>query len=70
MFSEYPTFNVIQSKVLDDVLYSDRPLVVAAPTGSGKTVIFELAIIHLLVKLNDMNYTGDFKIVYSEWHRL
>nr|XP_006818661.1 PREDICTED: probable ATP-dependent DNA helicase HFM1-like [Saccoglossus kowalevskii] len=51
VFSEYPYFNIVQSKVMDDVLYSDKPLVVCAPTGSGKTVIFELAIIRLMIQM-------------------
>lgn len=46
----FPYFNAVQSKVLDDVFYTDRPIVLCAPTGSGKTVIFELAIIRLLLQ--------------------
>ena len=45
------------------VMYTDRPLVVCAPTGSGKTVIFELAIIRLLMSTGvDIR---NVKIVYS-----
>lgn len=40
-------------------------MVVCAPTGSGKTVIFEMAIVQLLMELEDKNYTDDFKIIYS-----
>ncbi|XP_021941887.1 probable ATP-dependent DNA helicase HFM1 isoform X2 [Zootermopsis nevadensis] len=64
IFASYPCFNAIQSKVLDDVLYSDTSIVVSAPTGSGKTVIFELAVIRLLIKLKDVEFTGEYKIVY------
>ncbi|XP_046390762.1 probable ATP-dependent DNA helicase HFM1 isoform X2 [Ischnura elegans] len=64
IFSCYQHFNGVQSRVLNDVLYTDKSLVVAAPTGSGKTVIFELAIVSLLIKLETKNYEGDFKIVY------
>jgi len=39
---------------------------VSAPTGSGKTAIFELAIIRLLIKLEEMEYTDKYKIVYSK----
>jgi ATP-dependent DNA helicase HFM1/MER3 len=46
--------------------FTDASIVVSAPTGSGKTVIFELAIIRLLVKLEDMEFTGEYKIVYSK----
>ena len=45
-------------------MYTDKPMVVCAPTGSGKTVVFELAIVRLL-----MNVGVDLpkiKIVYSK----
>lgn len=45
-------------------MYTDRPLVVCAPTGSGKTVIFELAIIRLL--MNSGQGTTKAKVVYSK----
>ncbi|XP_048584395.1 probable ATP-dependent DNA helicase HFM1 isoform X2 [Nematostella vectensis] len=62
VFSQFPCFNIVQSRVLDEVFYTDRPLVVCAPTGSGKTVIFELAIIRLIMKsAEDIRRT---KIVY------
>ncbi|KIR98655.1 hypothetical protein L804_04231 [Cryptococcus deuterogattii 2001/935-1] len=41
-------FNKVQSEVFDDVYESDENLVVSAPTGSGKTTIFELAFLHNL----------------------
>jgi replicative superfamily II helicase len=47
-------------------LFADVSVVVSAPTGSGKTVIFELAIIRLLTKLEAMEYAGQYKIVYSK----
>ncbi|NXX97824.1 HFM1 helicase, partial [Centropus bengalensis] len=49
IFKEFPYFNYAQSKALDDLLYTDRNFVVCAPTGSGKTVMFELAITRLLM---------------------
>ncbi|XP_064072745.1 probable ATP-dependent DNA helicase HFM1 [Vanessa tameamea] len=60
----YPYFNLVQSSVIEDALYTDKSMVVCAPTGSGKTVIFEMAIVHLLMELEDKNYTDDFKIIY------
>ncbi|XP_075792611.1 putative ATP-dependent DNA helicase HFM1 isoform X2 [Pelodiscus sinensis] len=51
IFKEFPYFNYIQSKVLDDILYTDRNFVICAPTGSGKTVMFELAITRLLMEV-------------------
>jgi len=62
VFSNFPYFNIVQSKVFDEVMYTDRPLVVCAPTGSGKTVIFELAIIRLL--MNSGQGTSKAKVVY------
>ena len=38
----------MQSTVFDTLMASDASTVVAAPTGSGKTALFELAIIRLL----------------------
>ncbi|MEQ2185398.1 hypothetical protein GOODEAATRI_017781 [Goodea atripinnis] len=53
IFSEFPFFNYLQSKALDDVLYTDKNFVACAPTGSGKTVLFELAIIRLLMETQE-----------------
>ncbi|NXI49512.1 HFM1 helicase, partial [Chloroceryle aenea] len=50
IFKEFPYFNYAQSKALDDLLYTDRNFVICAPTGSGKTVMFEIAITRLLMK--------------------
>lgn len=41
-------FNRMQSEAFETVFQSDRNCVVSAPTGSGKTVLFELAIIRYL----------------------
>uniref|UniRef100_A0A8C3WY27 Probable ATP-dependent DNA helicase HFM1 n=1 Tax=Catagonus wagneri TaxID=51154 RepID=A0A8C3WY27_9CETA len=51
VFKEFPYFNYIQSKAFDDLLYTDRNIVICAPTGSGKTVVFELAITRLLMEV-------------------
>ncbi|XP_062506983.1 probable ATP-dependent DNA helicase HFM1 isoform X2 [Corticium candelabrum] len=63
VFSQFSHFNTIQSRVLDDVLYTDKSLVLSAPTGSGKTVVFELAIIRLLASINP-DVAVRSKIVY------
>ncbi|KAL7753025.1 ATP-dependent DNA helicase MER3 [Sorochytrium milnesiophthora] len=63
----FPLFNAIQSSCWDTVMHSDRNLVVSAPTGSGKTVIMELAIIHLLMQPDmSTSHSGatSFKSVY------
>ncbi|XP_033993207.1 probable ATP-dependent DNA helicase HFM1 [Trematomus bernacchii] len=53
VFKEFPFFNYVQSKALDDVLYTGNNFVACAPTGSGKTVLFELAIIRLLMETSE-----------------
>ena len=50
------------------MLYTDLPLVTSAPTGSGKTVIFELAIIRLLQQIGSQ--ISSVKIVYGKQHLL
>ncbi|XP_043942750.1 probable ATP-dependent DNA helicase HFM1 [Protopterus annectens] len=62
IFKEFPYFNYIQSKALDDLLYTDKNFVISAPTGSGKTVLFELAIIRLLMEMPAPWF--NIKIVY------
>ncbi|GJQ72301.1 putative ATP-dependent DNA helicase [Trypoxylus dichotomus] len=63
VFTGYPHFNVIQSAVYNDVFYTDESAVVSSPTGSGKTVVFELAIIRLLLNW-ETETVKDYKIVY------
>ncbi|KAL1280229.1 hypothetical protein QQF64_014829 [Cirrhinus molitorella] len=53
VFKEFPYFNYVQSRALDDVLYTNKNFVACAPTGSGKTVLFELAIVRLLIEASD-----------------
>ncbi|CAM4593558.1 unnamed protein product [Leuciscus chuanchicus] len=53
VFKEFPYFNYVQSQALDDVLYTDKNFVASAPTGSGKTVLFELAIVRLLIEASE-----------------
>ncbi|EUC49158.1 hypothetical protein COCMIDRAFT_33419 [Bipolaris oryzae ATCC 44560] len=57
----YPTFNAVQSKCFDTVFRSDNNFVLASPTGSGKTVVLELAICRAFAT----NSTGQYKIVYQ-----
>ena len=50
IFSKYfRFFNIVQSTVLHDVFKTDSSVVLSAPTGSGKTVVFELAIVRQLL---------------------
>ncbi|KAE8379979.1 Sec63 Brl domain-containing protein [Aspergillus bertholletiae] len=57
----FPVFNAIQSKCFQPVYKRDDNVVLAAPTGSGKTVVMELAICRLLNNLKDER----FKVIYQ-----
>ncbi|KAF2651305.1 P-loop containing nucleoside triphosphate hydrolase protein [Lophiostoma macrostomum CBS 122681] len=57
----YPTFNAVQSKCFERVYKSDDNFVLAAPTGSGKTAVLELAICRGVTKYA----SGQYKIVYQ-----
>ncbi|EIT76873.1 DNA/RNA helicase MER3/SLH1, DEAD-box [Aspergillus oryzae 100-8] len=57
----FPAFNAIQSKCFQSVYKGDDNIVLAAPTGSGKTVVMELAICRLLNNLKDER----FKVIYQ-----
>lgn len=50
VFSEFPYFNVLQSALLPVLLHEDNSVAVCAPTGSGKTALFELAIVRVLMQ--------------------
>lgn len=57
----YSVFNAVQSKCFESVYASSDNLVVSAPTGSGKTAIFELAICKIVAERGPDN----IKIVYQ-----
>jgi len=44
----YPCFNRLQAVVHNVAANSDLNVVVSAPTGSGKTAVFEMALVRLL----------------------
>ncbi|KHJ30809.1 putative meiotic helicase [Erysiphe necator] len=56
----YEYFNAVQSKCFGTIHNTDDNLVVSAPTGSGKTVLFELAICRIV----EICPSEQFKIVY------
>ncbi|QDS75045.1 hypothetical protein FKW77_006241 [Venturia effusa] len=57
----FPVFNAVQSKCFNTIYRTNDNFVLSSPTGSGKTVAFELAICRLI-----NGFSGcDFKIVYQ-----
>lgn len=62
-------FNSLQSECFSACFHSDINMVISAPTGSGKTVLFELCILRLLSKFisqeGRFNHTkGTLKSIY------
>lgn len=57
----FTLFNAIQSKCFRPIYQEDYNFVLSAPTGSGKTVVMELAICRLVNMLKDCR----FKVVYQ-----
>ena len=56
----FPLFNAVQSRCFTKVYSTNDNFVLSAPTGSGKTVIFELAIARAILQAQ----STDFKVVY------
>lgn len=57
----FPVFNAIQSKCFSSVYNGSDNIVLSAPTGSGKTVVMELAICRQVTNSDN----GQFKVVYQ-----
>jgi ATP-dependent DNA helicase HFM1/MER3 len=57
----YKNFNAVQSKCFEAIYREDNNFVLSAPTGSGKTAIFELAICRLMSSFT----SGEYKVVYQ-----
>jgi ATP-dependent DNA helicase HFM1/MER3 len=57
----FPLFNAMQSKCFAAAYKTNENMVLSAPTGSGKTVIMELAMCQLMQSVRG----AEFKIVYQ-----
>lgn len=64
-------FNPMQSEMLTEVLRGDENVVVAAPTGAGKTVLFEMALVRMFQTYKDAKavYLAPTKALCSEKFR-
>jgi len=58
--------NPVQQSALDSGLLSDRNMVVAAPTASGKTLVAEMAALHTLMRGRKVLYIVPLKALASE----
>ncbi|XP_026688139.1 probable ATP-dependent DNA helicase HFM1, partial [Diaphorina citri] len=65
VFSEFTYFNAVQSNFVETLLETDQSVVVSAPTGSGKTVLFEMAILKLLLDVDNGVYLIYQSVVVS-----
>ena len=74
-FFEFKYFNPMQSCVVSSIMNTEENLVVVSPTASGKTVLFELAILKFYLLLKRFNkkviYIAPLKSLiqekYDEW---
>lgn len=64
-------FNIMQSQMLAELTQGDENVVVTAPTGAGKTVLFEMAIIRMFQQSKDAKavYLAPTKALCSEKFR-
>lgn len=60
----FQNFNLMQSKSFAHIYESDDNCVISSPTGSGKTVLFELAVIKLLALSSKNNQFVNSKAIY------
>ncbi|CAR31099.1 ZYRO0E09812p [Zygosaccharomyces rouxii] len=61
-FFRFREFNKMQSEAFPDLYETDMNCVISSPTGSGKTVLFELAIMRLIKETGDA--IDNIKILY------
>ncbi|CAI6494293.1 AIS_HP2_G0016900.mRNA.1.CDS.1 [Saccharomyces cerevisiae] len=59
---KFTEFNKMQSEAFSSIYESNENCIISSPTGSGKTVLFELAILRLIKETN--NDSNNTKIIY------
>uniref|UniRef100_A0A4W4GRT1 U5 small nuclear ribonucleoprotein 200 kDa helicase n=1 Tax=Electrophorus electricus TaxID=8005 RepID=A0A4W4GRT1_ELEEL len=70
--NKFPFFNPIQTQVFNAVYNSDDNVFVGAPTGSGKTICAEFAILRMLLHNTEgrcVYITPVEALVFVDWHQ-
>jgi replicative superfamily II helicase len=57
-------FNAMQSQLVDKIIKNEDSLVLSAPTGTGKTVVFEMAVLALFKASEGRRERSGHKAVY------
>nr|XP_022917935.1 putative U5 small nuclear ribonucleoprotein 200 kDa helicase isoform X2 [Onthophagus taurus] len=71
---KFPQFNPIQTQVFNAVYNSDDNVFIGAPTGSGKTVIAEFAVLRLFQQNSDgrcvylVPKDALAELIFADWH--
>ena len=65
---KYPYFNPIQTQIFHTIYHTDQNVLLGAPTGSGKTVAAELAVLRLMKETPHLKavYLGPLKALVQE----
>ena len=63
LYSKFDTFNPIQTQLFHVLYHTDIPVLLGAPTGSGKTIVAEIAL--LVSSQNTCLYPGFLGALYN-----
>ena len=63
-FFHFPTFNPMQQQCIPHLLDTLHSMIVSAPTSTGKTALFEMAILKCLNHLSNLSNPTPIKCVY------
>jgi activating signal cointegrator complex subunit 3 len=68
LYSYFKFFNPIQTQVFFSLYQTDKNILIGAPTGSGKTIMSELAILHLMKERPELKtvYIAPLKALVRE----
>uniref|UniRef100_A0A8C1HQS5 Activating signal cointegrator 1 complex subunit 3 n=1 Tax=Cyprinus carpio carpio TaxID=630221 RepID=A0A8C1HQS5_CYPCA len=72
LYQKFPFFNPIQTQVFNALYNSDDNVFVGAPTGSGKTICAEFAILRMLLHNSEgrcVYITPMEALVFVDWHQ-